>query len=157
MPRRPLMSNELHLAFPVFQGTVPYRYVLVTDSIGLQDRPYTLNFMGLDDHDTYHLNVGKTGFVGMGGSFYWRSVLIHELTHVWQAAHAAWAPSYIFNSAWHQAKSGNDAYAYTPGQSWSSYNVEQQAHIVQDWFEDGQQESSPLFPYIRDSIRAGRR
>jgi hypothetical protein len=155
MARRSLTSYEYNIANGVFQGTVPYRFVIVTDKIGLHDLPYTVSYMGLEDHDTYHLNVGKDGFEGMGSSLYWRGILVHELTHVWQAAHSAWPPSYIFNSVWHHVMS-DDAYAYTPGKGWSEYNVEQQGQIVQDWFTSGQRESSELFPYIRDFIRTGR-
>ncbi len=38
-------------------------------------------------------------------------------------------------------------------QDWGSYNVEQQASIVEDWFKNGSREDDPRFRYIRDNIR----
>lgn len=156
MARRDLTRGEWHLAAQVFHYTVPYGRVRVTDKIGLENRPYTLNYMGgMEGEDTYHLNVGRAGFAGMDRYRDLQKTLIHELAHVWQSCHSAWGPLYIFNSVWHQAKS-KDAYAYSPGKPWGDYNVEQQAHIVEDWFLRGQSKTDALFPYIRDAIRAAK-
>ena len=48
---------------------------------------------------------------------------------------------------------------YTPGDSWDSYNVEQQAHIVEDWHH--YKDSAPTlaeerYPYVRLVVRSGR-
>lgn len=157
MARRDLNGPERHLADRVFLYTVPFGRIRVTDRLGFGNKPYTLNFVGFEgsDGDTYHLNVGPDLFKGM--EQHYKGVLIHELVHVWQSCHSAWAPSFIFNSMWHQATS-KDAYAYDglDLKPWGDYNVEQQAHIVQDWFLRGQDETSVLFPYIRDAIRAAK-
>jgi hypothetical protein len=63
----------------------------------------------------------------------------------------------MWESIAHQAigwVTGINPYRYIPGQSWSSYNVEQQAHIVEDWFKGGEREEDPLYRYIRDDIRS---
>jgi hypothetical protein len=155
MARRDLNGPERHLAARVFLYTVPFGRIRVTDRLGLFDRPYTLNHQGFEGEDTntYSLNVGPDLFKGM--EQHYKAFLIHELVHVWQSCHSAWAPSFIFSSIWHQATS-KDAYAYSPGEPWDDYNVEQQAHIVQDWFVRGQSDTDSLFPYIRDAIRAAK-
>jgi hypothetical protein len=52
----------------------------------------------------------------------------------------------------------NTAYDFVPGQPWGSYNVEQQAYLVQNWFSDGMSTDADdkLYPYIEQNIRAGR-
>jgi hypothetical protein len=107
-----------------------------------------------NDRDLYLLNVGPDGFKGMQKDLSW--LLIHELTHVWQSAHSAWPPSFIFNSLWHQMLKRDRAYEYKPGAGWKAYNVEQQAMIVQDWFERSMDPNDPNYTYIRDVIRAAK-
>jgi hypothetical protein len=155
MSTRRLNQQEWQLAQQVFQRTLPYRAVRVSSRIGLGDRPFTLNY-GIEDNHTYHLNVGTSGFGGLELTPYSRSLLIHELTHVWQSCHSVWPPTFIFNSLWHQTVSGGDAYKYTAGSAWDSYNVEQQASIVEDCFNGGLQPTGPLYPYVRDHLRLGK-
>jgi hypothetical protein len=155
--RRDLSHGELQVVKQVFRDTIPYNSVVVINKAGFGGRPFTIPNPGFEDRGpTYHLNVGAGGFTGMDGSPQWRGYLVHELTHVWQACHSTRASAYVFDSIWHQITSP-DAYKYSPGQPWSSYNAEQQASIVEDWFNAGQSEAGPLFPYIRDHIRATRR
>jgi hypothetical protein len=157
--RRKLNIHEHRLAQQVFQNKLPYGRVSVVDTLGLGGAPYTLNFMGLDDADanTYVLHVGPVGFAGMQLSPYWSGVLIHELTHVWQSYNSAWPATFIFKSIGCQIAQGRtNAYIYESGKPWKSYNVEQQASIVADWFSDGQDTTDGLYPYIRDQIRTGR-
>jgi hypothetical protein len=88
-----------------------------------------------------------------------REIFIHELTHVWQGAHrwlhGSYQVSSLLSQAWSLIRTGDrgNAYDYAAGQDWSSYNVEQQANIVEDWFTSGASSSHPLFRYIRDNIR----
>ena len=83
-----------------------------------------------------------------------RNLLAHETTHVWQGKNSTFALSYVFNSVYNQCVL-SDAYAYTPGQAWSSYNVEQQARIVENWYMNGESTSSDLYHYITDNVRKG--
>jgi hypothetical protein len=46
MTRRQLGHMERVIADKVFQGTIPYSRVRITDAIGLGNRPYTLVYMG---------------------------------------------------------------------------------------------------------------
>jgi hypothetical protein len=112
----------------------------------------------------YLMNVGPAGYIDMTASADLKSLLVHETTHVWQGHNAVFAMTYVINSAYHQCKgvvTGGfnnrvAAYSYQPGQWFKTYNAEQQAHIVQDWYESGEPQSGPLWPYIRDNIRAGK-
>jgi hypothetical protein len=65
------------------------------------------------------------------------------------------ALTYVFSSLVSQALYGGGTYSYTPGNPWSSYNAEQQASIVEDWFRGGMPASDPLYPYITDHVRTG--
>lgn len=89
------------------------------------------------------------------------NLLVHEFSHVWQGANSASSMTYVNNSIMHQTRADHStgshvgAYVYTPGQPWSSYNAEQQAHIIQDWYAAGLPDSGDLWPYIRDYVRRG--
>jgi hypothetical protein len=58
-----------------------------------------------------------------------RDTLVHETTHVWQGKNNTFALSDVFNSIYNQCVLAN-AYAYTAGQAWSSYNAE---HRLPSW------------------------
>ena len=173
---RNLNVSELPLALAVFQGTLPYNKISISDALGASNRAFTIPITSADQlagnalavgllgplafaftttqrPAGYLMNLGPSGFANAAATAI-APTLIHELTHVWQSYHSTFPTSYIFNSLWHQAVSGSNAYAYTPGQPWERYNVEQQAQIVEDWFRGGMRSSSVLFPYIQNKIRA---
>ena len=108
---------------------------------------YLASFVNL----AYLINVG-TDYDSLTGSA--RNVLVHETAHVWQGKNSTFALSYVFNSVYNQCVLAN-AYAYTAGQPWASYNVEQQASIVEDWYMSGESTSSDLYHYISDNVRKG--
>ncbi|MCP5426153.1 MAG: hypothetical protein H6970_13955 [Gammaproteobacteria bacterium] len=83
-------------------------------------------------------------------------LLVHEMTHVWQGKHSAFALTYLYDSLYHNCTEGRKAYKYQAGKHWSSYHAEQQAMIVQDWYISGEWESGDLWPYIRDHVRKGK-
>lgn len=107
----------------------------------------------------YLMNVGPTAYPDMATSH--PSLLVHETAHVWQGRNSTFAMTYAIESALHQCAgmlgSGNRnaAYAYVAGKPWSSYNPEQQASIVEDWFAAGEPTSGALWPYVRDFVRRG--
>lgn len=92
----------------------------------------------------------------------WRDLLVHETTHVWQGKNSVFALSYVFGSAISQCAAAlggsgtGGAYNYTAGTPWGSLNPEQQAHLVEDWYDAGESGSHPLYPYIRDKVRKGK-
>jgi hypothetical protein len=83
-------------------------------------------------------------------------LLVHETTHVWQGKNSTMALTYVFSSVLNQGLHGGAAYSYVAGQPWRSYNAEQQASIVEDWFRAGQPKSGSLYPYIVNSRSKGR-
>lgn len=161
---RTLLPDEIALAKSVFQNTLNYSTVRVTDTLGLGGKPWTTNSPPL-----YLLNVGGD-YSNLAADDDRRRLLIHELTHVWQAQHLV---PITLNSAAHQTLSaiqnGGDvsaAYAYTVGKSWGQYNIEQQASIVAHWFMPsnqcfvnggpcggGMKTTDARYRYIRDNIR----
>ena len=179
MANRLLTNGEISWARMVFQATLPYERIYISDAIGLGNRAFTIPapsvgqvaastiatslfgplatpFITATPAAFYIINFGTSGFAN-AGSLANLPTFIHELTHVWQSYQQTFANAYIFNSLWHQAVSGNNAYSYNLGQSWNNYNVEQQASIVEHWFSSGMSSSNPRFTYIRNNIRAGHR
>lgn len=98
-------------------------------------------------------------------------MLIHELTHAWQIAHAGFLPGLMCSAIMTQADFtfGDNVYQYGPaGPPWWSFNPEQQGAIVDQWFagnQDGNTNQSaydqkdsklnPYYRYIRDDILQG--
>ena len=178
MRTRLLTGGEVLLARMVFQSTLPYNQITISDAIGLGNRAFTIPMFNegqsvaaafgtlllgplatpfvLMRPSSYLINFGASGFAN-AITVANVPTFIHELTHVWQSFNQTIPSAYIFNSLWHQVASGSAAYSYTPGQAWGSYNVEQQASIVEDWFKlDGMSPTSSRFTYIRNNIRMGR-
>jgi len=106
----------------------------------------------------YLVCMGRAAYNGDAAQFRFGTdsragaTFIHELTHVWQGEHSSVNWAYVIDSLWSQATSSN-AYAYTAGQGWTSYNVEQQAEIVEDWYANGEQLTDPLYRYLTQNIR----
>ncbi|MEO8326751.1 MAG: hypothetical protein ABI618_12925 [Nitrospirota bacterium] len=160
---RPLSTAEKNLAKSVFQNTINYDMVKITDTLGAGARPWTTN-----THPLYMINVGGD-YPNLTANNDRKRLLIHELTHVWQGQHLV---PFMLNSAAHQSLSainnGGDtapAYSYTVGKSWGQYNVEKQASIVAHWFTPGNicfenvpcgggmKTTDSRYRYIRDNIR----
>lgn len=160
-PGRSLSTSELALAFRVFKGSLPYPKIVISPVIGLHSRPFTTTFPPLLPNFSplaYIVNIGFSGF-NRGMDVTDPGTLIHELTHVWQGAHALDSSAFMWDSITHQGMeliTKVDPYAYAPGKSWFNYAAEQQAHIVEDWFNRGAIESDTdnLFRYVRDNIRS---
>jgi hypothetical protein len=140
------------MARDVFQNSLPsWRRIRITDGLGYDDRPFTANDFGL-----YVINAGPEvyenaalarDYKGFGAR---KAILIHEMTHVWQYYHGY---SVELRSLW--ANTRGVGYPYTVGENWDDYNVEQQAHMVEDWFMGGQKVTDPRFVYIDKIIRRG--
>ena len=129
--QRPLSHPEIAIAQPVFQTSLPWKRIMVSNRLGLGDRPYTLG-------RTIH--VGPVNYCGMDLSIDGKATLVHELTHVWQSEHDSHRAAYIIGSLSAQIKYGLEAYNFIAGKNWDQYNQEQQASIVEEWFKDGQRE-----------------
>ena len=173
-------NAEYSMVYRVFGSSLPMSSrIFVTDGAGLEGRPFTIPFSLLS-------TLGATvvgGFVGLlggyltsgianlayfinAGDFYRNSfavgdqngqnMFIHEMTHVWQGYNSTIGLSYVFNSCISQCVLGKRAYNYQVGQDWSSYNVEQQAHIVEDWYYAGMPNNGDLVEYVQKYVRNGK-
>jgi hypothetical protein len=138
-------------------------------------------FLLLFMRDLYLVNMGPllfaTDIASPPTSKYDQSVLIHELTHVWQGEHGIIQWGYVLDSVLAQGGcmlqgdfDGNAAYDIGTGKdgslrdiddgrlkTFSAYNAEQQARLVEFFFD---RDSFPAFfpinhflPYVRDNIR----
>jgi hypothetical protein len=132
---RGLTDSEIKIAKSVFGDSIHYEQVHITEGalLGLgADRTtgHTINTVhgfNVSDLD----NNASTG----------AATLIHELTHVWQYEH--YGPDYMFRSLGDQLDGGRDgAYDYGDdaglkahyNDGIASFGVEEQAHIVEDYF-----------------------
>ncbi|MGB8508061.1 MAG: hypothetical protein WCD76_06640 [Pyrinomonadaceae bacterium] len=168
MASRLINRVEIDLARDVFGDQLPYNKIHFASYYlpGNQGVPVTLasasSLIPVRSLRSYTIYFGPDVFrdgAHLPGA---RNVLIHELTHVWQGHHSLFAWEYMIESMIAQGHAvimkgdRNRAYDYTPGNAWDSYNVEQQALIVQHWFTRGMRTDDELYSYIADHIRAGR-
>jgi hypothetical protein len=147
MAVRYLRNQELQIAKPVFRGSLPWDKIQISSRLGLDDIVYTWGRT---------INAGPCGYNGLDLSDDGDATLIHELTHVWQYEHRKYSGSYILDAAATHIFRGQKGYKFEPGKPWNSYNAEQQASIVEKWYTSGKSENpqDPLFPYVRNIIRA---
>lgn len=167
---RELTTDEYDWAnAQVFDGALPPRdKLLLTDTIGGGDRAFT--FPRYDGKIT--LNMGLSAFAdprNYPGRAYGQTY-VHELVHACQIEHTNMDISLLadaFSSKVCEATGGNPyAYAHA-GPEYASFNLEQQAQIVSDWFAGtvppgtnqtgiAKDIDSPYFRYIAENLRIGR-
>jgi hypothetical protein len=102
-------------------------------------------------------------------------VMIHELTHAWQIQHNSFIPGFVCSGMINQAeyRFGDNIYRYgPPGPPWNSFNLEQQASIVNEWFAGngdpptldfpgvqsafpGMDTKNPYYEYLKQNILTG--
>jgi hypothetical protein len=151
---RPLSGREITEALMVFRASLPaWPKIRITDGLGplpFMDRPYTeeLSSLGI-----FFVNLGPDIYPDATAKQRYKNLLIHELTHVWQYDRGQWV---VLRSAY--ANTAGEGYNYTieDDDTWDGYNVEQQAKLVQDWYDPaiGRQSTSDVrFPFIEKIIR----
>lgn len=167
---RPMSPNEIIFAQQVFGSELPYGNVVLTNLGGLGGRAFTAPGV---DGKTY-CNLGEnwndsdvTKMPGNGSYPVAGELMIHELTHAWQIAHNSFLPGFVCSGMVNQANyvMGDDVYAYGPaGPDWSSFNLEQQGQIVNQWFGGdrtgptpyhGMNKADPYYRYISGNILTG--
>jgi hypothetical protein len=156
-----LTNAEKDLARKVFAETLPYGAIYLSNGLGLQRRAYTIPHplhLG-----SYVIHIGPDAFpdatnssvVMLGQTV--DAVFIHELTHVWQGTNRRHAFDYILDSVYNQFRFGSHAYDLNQDEvgkkTWSKFNAEQQAMIVENWYAAGMSETDAAFTYIKDNIR----
>jgi hypothetical protein len=153
--RRRLLTREEHdwAEATVFGGTLPPRdRVVLTDTVGLGGRAFTVPEPG----GTISVNLGPTAFDEPLGQ---PALLVHELTHVWQLAHVPVQAGWLARAIATQAADVVTHRAYAlpfPDRPFGRLNLEQQASVVERWFDDGAQPDHRYFPFVRDAVRRGR-
>ena len=161
MRTRKLTAEEIELGRSVFEDSIEWNRLVVTDLLGLGRRQFTVPGKGR----AIYLNLGKAAYeypAAYSSHAYSTpgQMFIHELVHAWQLCRRN-RFSYLVEGAAVQLNhaAGRNAYAFGPaGYKWESFNLEQQAAIVDTWFAgaDGYppcSEGNPYFRYVRDSIR----
>jgi matrix metalloproteinase-14 (membrane-inserted) len=150
---RNLKSGEKKILSQVFVKTLPLDRIIITDKLGLGDRPYTMPMLL---NKNYHINVGDHYNIDMSTNqtinrYKSNDLLVHECVHVWQGVHGIFEWDYIINSV--ACQIGGSAYDYTPGKDWMWYGAEKQAQIVEDWYKEGMLVTNNKWRYIRDDLR----
>jgi hypothetical protein len=168
MASRLLKQSEIDFARQVFEEQLPYSKVHIASYYlpGNDKVPVTLasvsSIIPVRALRNYTIYFGPEVFRDGADRPESRDTFIHELTHVWQGYHSGLGWEYMIESMVAQGHAivtqgnRNRAYDYEPGGAWDSYNVEQQALIVQDWFRNGMRPDDERFTYIANNIRAGR-
>jgi uncharacterized protein with LGFP repeats len=152
----------------VFAGSLPpLSQLVLTDTIGAGNRAFT--FPRYDGKTT--LNMGSDAFADprnypgkpMGQTF------IHELVHSCQINHSKIELGLLADALASKVceATGGNPYAYGPaGPDYSTFNLEQQAQMVSDWYSGAvpagtnqsstpKDTSSPYFPYVNE-VRLGK-
>jgi hypothetical protein len=161
---RPINAEEISIAQQVFKSELPYANVMLTNLSGLNGRAFTAP--GVDGKTYCNLGENFNATLGPGNGAYPArgELMIHELTHAWQIAHNSYVPGFVCSGIVNQANYvfGDNVYAYGPaGPDWSSFNLEQQGAIVNEWFGGEQTNNiqmdpaSPYYRYITGNILTG--
>jgi hypothetical protein len=115
---RSLNPEEKRLLLTIFGSSINLEMVqIVATEVGSKGRPYTL---------------GTTIRIP-DGTYFDAPTLVHEMTHVWQ--YQTQGTRYISDSVLHQLTTDAYAVKLVPGQSFRDYTAEQQAMIVQHYYE----------------------
>ena len=165
-----MTEEERRFAAAVFGDKLPFDRITLTNLSHGGGRKYVIPsldgsiLVNLDDaydHPTTY-SKARSDYTQPG------SVFIHELTHAWQIANTSFLPGLICD------QSNNYDYHSGAGESgrlvdrswstrpWNSFNLEQQAHIVDDWYgafhtslDSVEALNDPAFRFISNNIRAG--
>jgi outer membrane protein OmpA-like peptidoglycan-associated protein len=165
---RLLKTTELEYAQKVFHKALPWSQIGITDGLGKGDTvwcttrsltlgatrasvEYYINFGDAANHDLSVTGVSLGRYIS-GYYEYMADVFIHELTHVWQYSRPYAKAGEIAMRCIYAQEVGA-GYKFTAGGTWDSYNLEQQASIVEKWNERGRKEDDELFPYIHYLVR----
>jgi hypothetical protein len=165
---RRLRDDEVAFARQVFGDSLDFDRIRLTNLSGLSARPFTTPTVD----GTILLNVGNAfdeptlAVFPNSGHPVPGQMLIHELTHAWQIEHASFedgfVPGWMCAGILNQTVISNPYQYGPPGQDWSSFHMEAQGAIVDQWFGgNGSQpgprmnKDSPYFGYITNNILLG--
>lgn len=135
MVSRVLTDNEVALARTIFGGSINYMRIIVTDEKYVFFQPRNI---AMAPHGFLHMcNHYSPDYTRESPEK--RALFIHEMTHVWQFQKKIFRPvrealklclKYKFNYA------ATYFYKLEANRNFRSYNMEQQAAILEDYFLD---------------------
>ncbi len=138
-PGVPLTTREIGVARPIFGSSIRYEDVRVVVS-SVAAAPTTMgNSIRTTERDIAD------------------HILIHEMAHIWQ--YQTGGGGYLSNAACAQviamlsAGTRNAAYAYEPKGDFNSFNAEQQAHVIEDYFQMPNLRSDPWYMEVMAQVR----
>ncbi|MCA9873360.1 MAG: hypothetical protein KC441_06885 [Anaerolineales bacterium] len=148
---RSLSPEESQFAWPVFRDTLPTpERIILTNLAGEGNRAFTVP----NPSGEFIINLGHN----FDNPLQNKALLVHELTHVWQIHYATFTPGLICEAISNQVQFIlGDKGIYEPGteeHQWSTFNLEQQATIVERWYVDKMRDDHPFFRYIKGNIWA---
>jgi hypothetical protein len=145
---RPLFEHEITFAQRVFGDTLPFNKIEVTNLSGIGGREFVtpsidgtiLVNMGVGFSDPIaHINPPK-------GKTEEGQIFVHELTHAWQVSHTDFVSEFFWRAAIDKL---NDSASYIygpPGPPFSSFGLEAQASLVEEWFSGTQFKAATAVP-----------
>ncbi len=162
---RKMTGDETAFVDQVFTGQVPYGQIWLTN-LSNGGRAFTWP----SPDGSILMNLGDAfddprNYADPNGSYKAKGqLLVHETTHAWQITHA----TFPLGLACDRLKDPSYDYG-PPGPPFSTFTVEGQASIVDDWFAGNRVAQSghsagtgnemdpadPFFPYIVNNIRSG--
>jgi hypothetical protein len=182
---RPMNPKERAFADRVFRGTIDFNKVVLTNLSHDNGRKFTIPSIGgailVNLNDAYddpvrYQSPPDQDYPEPG------AVFIHELTHAWQIHNNNFLGVICGLDSNYDYFDGRGRLSDTawPQRTWSTFNNEQQAHIVDDWYGAHVSRNSadgsylfdaqgipvtdldgtaaindPAFSFIRDNIRSG--
>lgn len=134
---RLLNDEEWEMARYVFRDSLYERNDIILTNLGAVDgRPFVFPIGPLGP---VYVNMGS-GYVHEGTTPC-GPLLLHELTHVWQAKERVLTEIYLYDAVERE-------YNFVHGDQWSEYNLEQQAGIVEAWSLGATESKPPATPGI---------
>jgi hypothetical protein len=163
---RRLHDDEVAFARQVFGDSLDFTRIRVTNLSGLGARAFTTptvdgtTLVNLGNAADAPLVAASPAYPVAG------QLLIHELTHAWQIQHASledgYVPGLMCAGILNQTVVSKPYEYGPPGPPWSSFNLEAQGAIVDQWFGGngrqpgpGKDQTSPYFGYITNNLRLG--
>ena len=140
LPARPLTRGETDMAKTIFGNDIDYNKVHIYNGAPEVAGIFRLSETGLaaitPNGDIYIVDKDAQVSDLSKASAAKRRMLIHEMTHVWQHQHGVDVEREAVVLYFKSSFKYNDCYAYNvDGQlQFKSMNIEQQAHMVEDYF-----------------------
>jgi hypothetical protein len=149
MRARFLRQDERAFAKRVFGKAIPLDDILVTDSLGAGNEPFTavsgptsgpMPFVVPIPRYIFAINLGAQGFASCVAPAV-RTAFVRELARVWLGPECV------------ARKRGAGQAGYDVGQPWHAYSDDQKASLVADWVAGGMRADDPRMAYIHANVR----